>query len=97
MPEPAGRRPAVILTRQGSITYLSALTVAPVTTRLRTGPSFVALSTDDGLFADCCVNCDSLQTIAKEAIRERITTLTPGRLREIQAAVRFALALNPPP
>ncbi len=94
MPDPDHRRPAVILSRQGSIAYLSGLTVAPVTTRLRTGPSFVALSVDDGLFADCCVNCDSLQTIPKEALRERITTLSQDRYREIQAAIRFALGLN---
>jgi mRNA interferase MazF len=94
LPEPDRRRPAVILTRQSSIGHLSALTIAPVTTRLRVGPSFVPLSIEDGLFADCCVNCDAIQTIPKSAIRQHIAQLSADKLRAIQKAVRFTLGLD---
>ncbi len=38
-PRPDKQRPVVVLTRDSSITYLSAVTVAPITSTIRDVPS----------------------------------------------------------
>lgn len=91
---PDGRRPAVILTRDSAIRFLTAVVVAPITTTIRPSPSFVNLSIEDGLFADCAVNCDRLLTLSKRSLAEYITSLSEARLAEVDAAVRFALDLG---
>lgn len=53
---PDKRRPAVILTRNSAIGYLSSVTVAPITTTVRETPSQVRLSQEDGLFTECAIN-----------------------------------------
>lgn len=92
--EPDGRRPALILTRDSAIPFLNAVVVAPLTTTVRPSPTFVHLSPEDGLFADCAVNCDRLLTVPKRSLSEYITTLTSARIREVRDAVAFALELG---
>jgi mRNA-degrading endonuclease toxin of MazEF toxin-antitoxin module len=94
-PEPDHRRPAVIMTRARAIPDLTWITVAPISTRVRRSPAFVALSLDDGLFADCAVNCDRLVTLPKSAIGSFITTLSEEKLQTVRAAIRYALSLDP--
>lgn len=63
--EPDKRRPVLILTRESAISYLNALTVAPITTTIRHIPSEVYLSPDDGLLTECVANLDNIQTVPK--------------------------------
>ena len=49
---PDKRRPVLILTRTSAIGYLTALTVAPITTTIRDIPSEVLLTQQDGLPAE---------------------------------------------
>ncbi len=92
--QPDKRRPVVVLTRDSIIPHLDEVTVAPVTSTVRDIPSEVLLDTTDGMPKSCAVNCDHLQTVAKVKIGSRITSLSSVRLRELRAAVEFALALN---
>ena len=91
---PDKRRPVLILTRNASIPYLTSLTVATITTAIRGIPTEVLLSPADGLYADCAVNLDNLQTIPKAGLDEYIASLSPELLREVRAAIEFALALD---
>ncbi|MGH2609757.1 MAG: type II toxin-antitoxin system PemK/MazF family toxin [Tepidiformaceae bacterium] len=93
LPEPDGRRPVVILTRTPALQFLSGVTVAPLTTSLRSARSFVSLSLSDGLSADSAVNCDRLMTVPATSLGEQITSLGKERLREVRAAIEFALGL----
>ncbi len=45
---PDKRRPVVVLTRESAIGYLSAVTVAPITSTIRGVPSEVLLTEADG-------------------------------------------------
>ena len=90
----APRRPIVILTRDSAIPYLTALTIAPITTTIRSIPSEVVLTEDDGLFTDCAANCDHLQTIPKAKLGSFITHLSPMKLHELRDAVMFALGFD---
>lgn len=88
---PDKKRPVLILTRDSVLEYLGEVTVAPITSTVRSIPSEVLLSKADGMPRDCAVNCDHLQTVSKEKIGNRITSLTPAKMVEVGRAVRFAL------
>lgn len=92
--EPDKRRPVVILTRESAIPYLTSLTIAPITTTIRSIPSEVVLTEDDGLFTDCAANCDNLQTIPKAKLGTFITHLSLTKMREVQDAIAFALGFD---
>jgi mRNA interferase MazF len=92
--EPDKRRPVVILTRDSAIPYLTAVTIAPITTTVRSIPSEVKLSQVDGLLTECAANCDNLQTIAKTRLGGYITHLAPDKLRELREAIGFALGFD---
>jgi len=91
--KPDKNRPVVILTRDSVISYIGEVTVAPVTSTVRNIPSEVRLGKTDGMLKECAINCDHLQTVAQSKIGSLITSLSPGKLREVRRAVAFALAL----
>ena len=88
---PDKRRPVVILTRDSVLDYLGEVTIAPVTSTIREVPSEVLLTSGDGLPRDCAVNLDHVQTVSKGKIGAVIATLGAERMREIRAALLFAL------
>jgi mRNA interferase MazF len=90
---PAGRRPVILLSRNEAYSVRSLVIVAPVTTRIRHIPSEVLLGTDDGLPQDCVVNLDTITTIPKDCLRSRLVTLSTKKLKEVEAAIHFALGL----
>ena len=93
---PDKRRPVLILTRDSAIGFLTALTVAPITTTIRDIPTEVYLTPEDGLLADCAANMDNIQTVPKERIGSMITYLPPERMEEANQAIAFALGLDAP-
>lgn len=91
---PAGRRPVLLLSREEAYSIRDLVTVAPVTTRVRRIPSEVPLSTGDGLPRDCVVNLDTVTTIAKAILQERLTSLNADKLKAVEAALHFALGME---
>jgi mRNA interferase MazF len=92
---PDKRRPVLILTRNSAIPFLTGITVAPLTTTLRGIPSEVLLTpAEDGVAADCAVNADNIQTIQKTGLGTYLTHLSLERMREVRAAVEFALGFD---
>jgi len=89
-----GRRPVVLLSRDEAYSVRSLVIVAPVTTRIRNVPSEVPLVADDGVPHDCVANLDTITTIPKGCLHSRLTTLSPRKLKEIEAAIHFALGLE---
>ena len=90
---PDKRRPVVILTRDSVLAYLNEVTVAPVTTTVRDIPSEVALGPLEGMAQVCAVNCDHIQTVAKDKLGALLAVLPAHKLRDLSHAVRFALDL----
>lgn len=93
-PQPMGRRPVVLLTRNSAYDVRTYVTVAPVFSRRRNLPVEVELGPEDGMPRSCVVNLDSIVTIPKNALQTHITDLSPGKLRAVAAAIRFALGLE---
>ncbi|HTD52462.1 MAG TPA: type II toxin-antitoxin system PemK/MazF family toxin [Thermoanaerobaculia bacterium] len=88
---PDKRRPVVIVTRESVLDYLGEVTVAPVTSTIRDIPSEVLLTPADGMPRECAANLDHLQTVSRAKIGALITVLPESRLRDMKAALLFAL------
>ena len=93
MPEPIGRRPVVVLTRDVAIPHLTNVTVALVTRAVRGVPSEVALGPDQGLREECVASCDNIHTISCSWLNRRVGTLDLAKLDALGRAVRLALDL----
>jgi mRNA interferase MazF len=91
---PAGRRPVLLLSRNEAYPVRQLVMVAPLTTRIRGIPSEVSLGDEDGVTRACVVNLDTIATIAKASLRERLTILTADKLKAVEEAVHFSLGLE---
>jgi len=91
---PTGRRPVVLLSRNEAYDVRSLVIVAPVTTRIRHIPSEVPLGIDDGMPQDCVANLDTITTIPKDCFQSRLTILSTKKLKEVEAAIRFAIGME---
>jgi len=94
LPRPAGRRPVILLSRDEAYEVRRLVTVAPVTTRVRGIPVEVPLGPKDGVPRDCVANLDTVTTIPKDALRERLMVLSRPKMAAVDAALRFALGLQ---
>ncbi len=83
----------VLLSRDEAYGVRSLIIVAPVTTRIRRISSEVPLGTDDGMPQDCVANLDTITTIPKDCLQNHLTTLSAKKLKEVESAIRFNLAL----
>lgn len=90
---PDKKRPVVILTRDSILEYIGEVAIAPITSTIRDISSEVLLTREDGMYKNCAVNCDHIQTVAKSKIGSSITTLTQDKLKELSRAIWFALDL----
>ena len=88
---PDKRRPVVVLTRDSAVSYLSTVTVAPVTSTIRGTPSEVLLDEEDGMKSPCAVNLHHAVTVSQQRLGKRVARLGPRRMNEICSALRFSL------
>lgn len=91
---PDKKRPVLILTRDSAIAVLHSVTVAPITSTIRSIPTEVVLTKDDGMPDTCAANFDNLQTVPKTNIGNRIVRLTARKMREARVALSFALGFD---
>jgi mRNA interferase MazF len=94
MPPPAGRRPALLLSRDAAYRVRAAITVAPITRTIRNIPVEVSLDRSDGMPVRCVVNLDDITTIPKVLIKQRIASLSAEKMDRVDEAIRFALDLD---
>jgi mRNA-degrading endonuclease toxin of MazEF toxin-antitoxin module len=90
----AGRRPALILTRQAVIPFLNRLTVAEITTQGKGYPTEVAIAQQANLLRESYVQLDNIQTVSKERFVKYLGHLGPSIMREIGQKVILALGLE---
>lgn len=91
---PDKRRPVLILTRDSAISYLTSVTIAPITSTIRGIPSEVVLTASDGLPNDCAVNCDNIQTVPKAGLGAFIAHLPASKMHAVRIAIEFALGFD---
>jgi len=90
-PPPDKQRPVLVLTRDSAVSYLTRVTVAPITSTIRGVPSEVAIGPEDGMKQPCAVNLHNVVTVSKEHLGRRVAQLDERRMREVCDALGFAL------
>ncbi len=84
----------MLLSRDEAYIVRELVTVAPVTTRIRKIPVEVSPEKPEGLDRNCVANLDTITTIPKRCLSERIALLSAEEVHEIYKAIRFALGLK---
>ena len=90
----AGRRPAVILTRQGVIAHLNKLTVAEITSVGKGYPTEVSIGRKGNLPKESFVLLDNVQTVSKDRFVKYIGSLDAVTMRQIGRTLILALGLE---
>ena len=90
----AGKRPALILTRQGVIAHLNKLTVAEITSAGKGYPTEVALGRKAHLPKESFVQLDNLQTVSKDRFVKYIGSLDATTMRTVGRTLILALGLE---
>jgi len=90
----AGRRPAVILTRQGVIAHLNKLTVAAITSAGKGYPTEVAIDQQANLSKPSFVALDNVQTVAKSRFLKYLGALDAPTMRDVSRRLVLALGLE---
>ena len=93
-PEPVGRRPALLLSRDQAYSVRTSVTVASITSTIRSIPVEVRLGVDDGMPRDCVVNLDEINTVANSRIIDKITDLSAEKMVAVKRAAMYALDLD---
>ena len=90
-PEPVGRRPVLLMSRDSAYEVLNKFMVAEITTRIRGIPQEVRLGTREGLPSPSVANMDNVRTVHRSAFLERAGGLSRRRVPEVKAALGHAL------
>jgi mRNA-degrading endonuclease toxin of MazEF toxin-antitoxin module len=93
----SGVHPAVVV-QTPAMARSSTVVVVPMTSKARSAelrpPYLVAVSaTESGLTRDGWIKADQLVTIDTAGLGDRAGRLSPGKIEELDAALRFVLAL----
>lgn len=94
LPPPVGTRPVLLLSRDEAIAVRESVTVAPATTRRRGLKTEVWVTAREGMPKDCVINLDSIGTVEKAALTQRICLLSHQKMDEVHRAIQFALDLS---
>jgi len=92
LPQPAGRRPVLLLSRDGAYAYLNKFVAVEITATIRNIAVEVPLGRLVGLSQRCVANCDNIRTLSRSALVKRIGRLSHGRVPELKRAIGHALA-----
>lgn len=93
LPSPIGKRPVVLLSRDEAYAVRNAVTIAEVTSTIRNIPVEVPLGPEDGLPKKYVVNLDTIATIRKELLSQRICLLRSEKIELVNEALKFALSI----
>jgi mRNA interferase MazF len=91
---PDKRRPVLILSRPDVIPLLATVMVAPVTSTIRGAPSEVVVGIDEGLKTESAVNLDHVQTVAQDALRHYVGSLSRQKMADVCRRLATAVACD---
>ena len=90
----AGRRPALIVTRQAVISHLNKVTVAEITSARKGYPTEVAIGQKANLPKDSYVQLDNIQTVSKDRFVKYVGALDAAAMKAIGRKLVLALGLE---
>ncbi len=88
--------PVVLLSWDTALNFRAQITVAQITTEIRGLDAEVYLDQKDGLIRPCAANLDSIVTIWRDLLVEKLCTLPPQRMYDIERAIHVALGIRLP-
>jgi mRNA-degrading endonuclease toxin of MazEF toxin-antitoxin module len=91
LPQPAGRRPVLLLSRDAAYRYLNKFVAVEITSTIRHIAMEVPLGKAEGLSNPCVANCDNIRTVPRSALVKRIGQLGPARREEAKRALGHSL------
>lgn len=94
LPEPIGRRPVLLLSRDQVYRILKRATVAEVSTTIRNIPVEVELGPDEGLTRASVANVDNIHAVALSRLSSKIGELAGERAWEVERALGFAFDID---
>lgn len=83
----------MLVSRDAAYAVRASVTLVPLTTRRRGIAVEVPLEPADGVPRACVANADDVTTVRRSRLIRRVGPLAPDKLREVEEALRFALAL----
>jgi mRNA interferase MazF len=89
LPLPVGRRPVLLLSRDGAYAYLNKVVAVEITSTIRGLPVEVLLGARENLRRRCVANLDNLHLVPTEILVARIGTLAPSRIAELKQAAGY--------
>ncbi len=87
-------RPVLILTREQVRPYLTAITIAPITTTVRGLSTEVHVGRVNGLDRESVVSCDNITTVPRAAIGRHLGHLHPAQELALAQAIAAAYDLD---
>lgn len=93
-PQPLGKRPVVIISRDEACAVRNSVTISEITTRIWGIAVEVPLGPEDGLPKHCVANLDTITTVSKRYLIERIALLSAEKMDKIHKALKFALDID---
>ena len=96
--DPKKSRVFAVVSREALIrSRFSTVICAPVYTRREGLATEVAVGIDEGLRHDSSILCDALVSLPKSALTDFVGSLSPQGLRDLDQALRVALAVEDDP
>ena len=83
----------MLVSRDAASAVRASVTLVPLTTRRRGIAVEVLLEPGDGVPRACVANADNVLTVPTSRLIRRVGPLIPEKLRAVEDALRFALAL----
>ena len=80
-------RPVLVVTRSEVIPVLREVVVAPVTSTIRTGPTFIPVGPDDGIDHDSVAAMDGIGAVPKAYLTVRLGSIDAARRSLICSAL----------
>lgn len=90
----AGRRPALVMTRQAVIPHVNKLTVAEITSAGKGYPTEVSIGHKANLPKESYVQLDNIQTVAKTRFVKYVGALDSATMRTVGRKTILALGLE---
>ncbi len=91
LPEPIGRRPVLLLSRNQAYRILKRVTVAEISTTIRNIPVEIELGPKEGLSLASVANLDNIHAVAISRLSSKIGELSVERAYDVERALGYAL------
>ena len=83
----------MILTRDAAMDHLHSIIIAPITRNIRSIPTEIELSLEDGVATACAISLDNMASVEKDVLIQSVCTLSAQRMNELFEAIHAVFAL----